>query len=103
MRLIYRNRKNQKLYIRLTRTKIDINSVWVAGVIYMCLYFNKEGMIWTRTEDNFEEKFYDVFDRHGKFYGRHHVHNNKLFYFILIVCSIFAISLIAWGLNKIGK
>ena len=77
MRFIYRNRKNQKLYAKITRTKIKIADVWTDGVIYLCLYLNGDGMVWVRTVDNFNDNFYDVFDRHGKFYGRHHMHNNR--------------------------
>ena len=55
--MIYKHIRNNKPYLKLLNTKIKINGVWVKGVIYLCLYINKEGMIWVRTEEDFKKEF----------------------------------------------
>jgi hypothetical protein len=54
---IYRHYKNGKPYIKLLRTKVKIEGDWQEAVIYLCLYLNKDGMIWVRTVKDFEQSF----------------------------------------------
>ena len=53
---IYKH-KNGKKYIKLLQTKIKNNGVWEDCVIYMCLYWNKDKMIWVRFINDFNENF----------------------------------------------
>ena len=46
-----------KQYNLLLETKIKIDDEWVDGIIYMCLYYNPDGMVWVRTKEEFFEKF----------------------------------------------
>ncbi len=49
--------KTLKPYIKLWSTKVKINGVWIPAVIYMCLYYNKDGIIWVMTKEDFENNF----------------------------------------------
>lgn len=55
--MIYRHIKTNKPYIKLKNTKIKINGIWETAIIYMCLYWNKDGMIWVRLENDFKQNF----------------------------------------------
>ncbi len=52
MKLV-RHVKNKKLYLKLLKTKVKVNNNWVEAIIYMCLYRNKDGYIWTRLIEDF--------------------------------------------------
>jgi hypothetical protein len=55
--MIVRHLKNRKLYLKLFKSKIKRENVWENCVIYLCLYFNKDGMLWVRYTDDFNENF----------------------------------------------
>jgi hypothetical protein len=55
--MIVRHLKNKKYYIKLFNSKIKSNGVWKNCVIYLCLYFNKDNMIWVRYEEDFNKNF----------------------------------------------
>jgi len=55
--MIYRHKKNKKLYLVLLKTQTKLVGKWWPAIIYMCLYWNKDGMIWCRPEWNFNEDF----------------------------------------------
>lgn len=55
---IYRNNKNKKPYLKLFKTKTKINGQWENSIVYLCLYLNKDGMIWVRTIEDFNKNFY---------------------------------------------
>lgn len=55
--MIYTNIKNNKKYLKLKHSKVKIEGVWQDVVIYFCLYWNKDGMIWVRTVKDFNENF----------------------------------------------
>lgn len=56
---IHRHNRNGKKYLSVKSTKIRIESTgeWVDGVIYICLYLNREGMVWVRTKQDFDLNF----------------------------------------------
>lgn len=56
---IYKHYRNKKRYLILARPKVRIESTgeWVKGVLYLCLYWNKDGMVWVRTEKDFIDHF----------------------------------------------
>jgi hypothetical protein len=56
---IYTHYRNKKKYLIIARPKIRIQSTgdWIPGVLYMCLYWNKEGMLWIRSEEDFKSHF----------------------------------------------
>ena len=56
MELIKHNKTN-KTYLKLFTTKVKIGGLWVPAIIYVCLYWNKDGMIWVRTKKDFEQNF----------------------------------------------
>lgn len=55
--MVYRHLKTNKPYLRLLRSKVKINNIWTPCVVYMCLYLNKDGMVWVRLEDDFNKNF----------------------------------------------
>ena len=54
---IYRHLKNKKPYLSLFKTQIKLDGNWSPCIIYMCLYWNKDGMIWVRKEEDFNQNF----------------------------------------------
>jgi hypothetical protein len=54
---IVRHLKSNKKYLKFCRTKIKIERVWQNAIIYICLYLNKDGMIWVRLEQDFNNNF----------------------------------------------
>lgn len=54
---VVKHNKSGKKYLRLWNTKIKKDGVWLEGIIYLCLYYNKDGMIWVRFKDDFENNF----------------------------------------------
>lgn len=54
---IYKYKKTNKPYLKLCESNIKINGLWVKTIIYLCLYWNKDGMIWVRTKSDFFENF----------------------------------------------
>lgn len=31
--------------------------VWIDAILYICLYYNKDGMFWVRTAEDFDNSF----------------------------------------------
>jgi hypothetical protein len=54
---IYRHLNNGKPYLKLVKSKVKIEGEWKEAIIYLCLYLNKDGMIWVRTIEDFEHNF----------------------------------------------
>ena len=55
--MIYRNKKNNKLYLKLLSLKTRMGPVWIDAILYICLYYNKDGMFWVRTAEDFDNSF----------------------------------------------
>ena len=49
--------KKGKKYLKLMNIKIKKDDQWLDGVLYLCLYFNRDGMLWVRFKDDFEKNF----------------------------------------------
>ena len=54
---MYRHIKTNKPYFILKRTKVKIDGIWKDAIVYVCLYFNKDGMVWVRLKEDFELNF----------------------------------------------
>lgn len=54
--MIYRP-QNNKLYLEVLSTKVKIDNEWVDAMLYMCLYYNRAGMFWVRTKQDFNNRF----------------------------------------------
>jgi hypothetical protein len=54
---IYRHLKTNKPYLKVLKSKAKINGIWSPCIIYLCLYWNKDGMLWVRLEDDFNQNF----------------------------------------------
>lgn len=54
MRIYY---YKDKPYEVLSDTSIKIGDEWIPGIIYICLYENKDGMVWVRTKEEFNKLF----------------------------------------------
>jgi hypothetical protein len=54
--VIYRH-QNNKPYLKLLSIKVKIDNEWVDAILYMCLYYNRAGMFWVRTKQDFNNKF----------------------------------------------
>ena len=46
-----------KLYTIQEETKVKIAGVWTNAIVYKALYINKDGRVWVRTKEEFEELF----------------------------------------------
>ena len=55
--MVYRHVRTDKPYLKLFESKIKIGGVWSPCVIYLCLYINKDGMIWVRESEDFKQNF----------------------------------------------
>lgn len=55
--MIYRHIKTNKPYLKIKSSKVKIDGIWVDAVIYMCLYWNSDGMFWVRTKEDFNKNF----------------------------------------------
>ncbi len=53
----YKHIKTGKKYIKLLSSKIKIDGIWKETIIYCCLYYNKDGMIWSRLKEDFNLNF----------------------------------------------
>lgn len=58
--MIYRHKTNNKLYLRLLNLQIKLDGTWVDATLYMCLYYNRKGMLWVRVKEDFNNNFRKV-------------------------------------------